>query len=330
MASGHAGSARLGLREKYRYLPLAEMRRTALNQAWLIGAMHPVTNLAGTPFAQLGDMKIVQILITIAKVSRRAGAIELESLRIVTVEAEGILLPRIGLVQTGRVIGSQERGEIRRVRRVAFPTMPPGHRFVLRPGRGNDLPDAGMAGQAQPVSGTEQQALIGTGMGIMAHRAVPRLDRPVHLFSGHDRIVTHQAQLAAGLQQQFGIGTLVGAVAAGAIIRHRRMHKRPPLDRVVMATEAKRATVGCQFHGACPRVGLVGSTVTGVAFLVGNRFVNNLGLAEECMAVGGNAIRQNTSCGQQKRARNQEENYGELSECQVKIPLNSRSHSKGK
>jgi hypothetical protein len=75
-------------------------------------------------------------------------------------------------------------------------------------------------------------------------------------------------------------------------------------------------------------MGLAGGAVANSAFLIRNRLVNNLGFAENSMAVGGNAIRQNTGCGPQERARNQEDNYRELFVWQIEIPLNSRNCNK--
>jgi hypothetical protein len=73
-----------------------------------------------------------------------------------------------------------------------------------------------------------------------------------------------------------------------------------------------------------------GGTVTGRTFTIGDRLVDNLGLAENLMAVGGYAGRENTGCGRHECARNQKKNYRVPFVYQELIPLNGHNLHKVK
>jgi hypothetical protein len=64
-----------------------------------------------------------------------------------------------------------------------------------------------------------------------------------------------------------------------------------------------------------------GGTVTSRTFTIGDRPVDDFGLTENNMAVDGCTGRENTGCGQQKRARNQKQNGGYLPVRQVEVPV---------
>ena len=131
MAANSAVGTEALRRVSDRNLPFAETRNFALDQLLLIGAMHPVTDLAGPALGRLVDMDKMQILIAITEVGQFAGARVEKSFSVVTFKTERIIFFLVPGVKLFGIIMAQQHAILRPVRIVTGPTSAIGNRFML-------------------------------------------------------------------------------------------------------------------------------------------------------------------------------------------------------
>lgn len=147
-------------------IPFTEIRRTRTDEAFLVGAMDAVTDLAGATLITLVNMQFVEIAITVAEVGQ-PGAREFGEPFGVAAKAEGIDLRVISGIETLREGRIQQRFKSRTMGVVAGHTFAILDRLVLRFGVGHLRLNGVMTTETKGALDVDEHLRMASAMGIV-------------------------------------------------------------------------------------------------------------------------------------------------------------------